>query len=211
MVTTIIIIITTIISILSFGQLEMLPQSLCHPQWFDKLKFNAYLIKHKGEHYRMFTSGLIHGSTWHLLFNMLTLYFFGYFVEECFVAIFGETKGELAYALMYVMAIGVSSVADYVKHKNDPYFNAIGASGAVSAVIFAAILLNPHLGICFFFIPIPIPGYIFGPLYLIYCQYMAKKNIDNIGHSAHFWGAVFGFIFPIFLSPKLLGYFISYF
>ncbi|MBO7505799.1 MAG: rhomboid family intramembrane serine protease [Paludibacteraceae bacterium] len=210
MVTTIIIIVTVIVSVLSFGQNEFLPQSLSHPEWFDKLKFNAYLIVHKKEHQRLLSSGFVHGSSWHLIFNMLTLYFFGYFVEDCFIEIFGA-KGEFVYALMYLLAIVVSSLSDLIKHKDDPWFNAIGASGAVSAVIFAAILLDPKLGICFFFIPIPIPGYIFGPLYLIYCQYMAKKNIDNIGHSAHFWGAVFGFVFPILLCPTLFKLFLSYF
>lgn len=210
MVTTIIIIVTVIVSVLSFGQNEFLPQSLSHPEWFDKLKFNAYMIVHGKQHYRLLTSGFIHGSSWHLIFNMLTLYFFGYYVEDSFNIIFGA-KGEFVYALMYLLAIVVSSLSDLIKHKDDPWFNAIGASGAVSAVIFAAILLDPKLGICFFFIPIPIPGYIFGPLYLIYCQYMAKKNIDNIGHSAHFWGAVFGFVFPILLCPTLFKLFLSYF
>ena len=210
MVTTIFIVVTVIVSILSFGQNEFLPQSLSHPEWFHHLKFNAYMIVHKKQHYRLLTSGFIHGSSWHLIFNMLTLYFFGYFVEDCFNTVFGA-KGEFVYALMYLLAIAVSSIPDLIKYKDHPEFSAIGASGAVSAVIFAAILFNPKLGICFFFIPIPIPGYIFGPLYLIYCQYMAKKNIDNIGHSAHFWGAVFGFVFPILLCPSLINYFLSYF
>ena len=210
MVTTIFIVVTVIVSILSFGQNEFLPQGISRPEWFHKLKFNAYMIVHEKQHYRLLTSGFIHGSSWHLIFNMLTLYFFGYFVEDCFNAVFGA-KGEFFYALMYLLAIVVSSLSDLIKYKDNPEFNAIGASGAVSAIIFAAILFEPTMGIYLFFIPIPIPGYIFGPLYLIYCQYMAKKNIDNIGHSAHFWGAVFGFFFPILLQPSLIYYLLSYF
>lgn len=210
MVTTIFIVVTVIVSILSFGQNEFLPQGISRPEWFHKLKFNAYMIVHEKQHYRLLTSGFIHGSSWHLIFNMMTLYFFGYFVEDCFNAVFGA-KGEFFYALMYLLAIAVSSISDLIKYKDNPEFNAIGASGAVSAIIFAAILFEPTMGIYLFFIPIPIPGYIFGPLYLIYCQYMAKKNIDNIGHSAHFWGAVFGFFFPILLQPSLIYYLLSYF
>lgn len=210
MVTTIFIVVTVIVSILSFGQNEFLPQGISRPEWFHKLKFNAYMIVHEKQHYRLLTSGFIHGSSWHLIFNMMTLYFFGYFVEDCFNAVFGA-KGEFFYALMYLLAIAVSSISDLIKYKDNPEFNAIGASGAVSAIIFAAILFEPTMGIYLFFIPIPVPGYIFGPLYLIYCQYMAKKNIDNIGHSAHFWGAVFGFFFPILLQPSLIYYLLSYF
>lgn len=211
MITTLLIAITTLISIVSFQENNILPYSLTRPEWFDKLKFNAYMVWNKHDYYRLVSSGFIHGGWWHLIFNMMTLYFFGYFVENCFITIFDVHLGRFLYALMYILAIAVSSVSDLLKYRNMHYYNAIGASGAVCAVLFSAILFNPKMGIAFFFIPIPIPGYIFGPLFLLFCHYMAKRNADNIGHSAHFWGAIFGVIFPILLYPKIIIHFFNQF
>jgi membrane associated rhomboid family serine protease len=107
------------------------------------------------------------------------------------------------YLVFYLIAIAAASAATYFKHKNHPGFASIGASGAVAAVLFAAILLNPTIGIGFMFIPIPIPGFIFGVLYLWYSSYASNKGGDNIDHAAHFYGAVFGFLFPLVLKPEL--------
>lgn len=211
MVTTFIIVITAIVSIAAFQEQNPLPYSMARPEWFDKLKFNAYMVWHRHDFFRLLTSGFVHGGWWHLAFNMLTLYFFGYLVEDTFIKIYGKVIGEVLFAVFYLLAIVIASLSDLFKYREQPYYNAIGASGAVSAIIFASILIMPKIGIAFFFIPIPIPGFVFGPLYLLYCHYMAKRGADNIGHSAHFWGAVFGFVFPIIIYPPLFQNFINQF
>lgn len=194
-----IIVITSLVSILCFT--GTLP--------FDRLKFSAYDIWHRRKWYRMLSYGLVHGGWGHLLFNMLTLYFFGEVVEKYFGAAFGEPVGVILYFVLYVSAIAVSTIGDLVKYRDDPYYSAVGASGAVSAILFASILFEPKMGIYMYFIPIPIPGYIFAPLYLLYCWWAARKNADNIGHSAHFWGAVYGLVFPLLLRPDLIVHFLS--
>ena len=115
------------------------------------------------------------------------------------------------YIVLYVSALAVSSLGDLFKHKDDISYNAVGASGAISAILFAAILFNPKMGIYIYLIPIPVPAYIFAPLYLVYCWYMARRNADNIGHTAHFWGAVYGFLFPLACKPEIFQYFLSQF
>lgn len=189
MITIAIIAITCLVSILCFnGTLNG-----------NKLLFNAYQVWHRKEWYRMFTSGLIHSGWGHLFFNMLTLYFFGRVVEQYFGAVFGNVTGTVLYIVLYVSALAVSSIGDFVKYRDDWNYNALGASGAVSAILFASILFAPKMGIYIYLIPIPVPGYIFAPLYLLYCWYMAKRNMGNIGHTAHFWGAVYGLLFPLVL------------
>ena len=132
-------------------------------------------------------------------------------IEKYFCLIWDNTLGRVLYICFYISAIAISSISDLIRYKENYAYNAIGASGAVSAVLFACILMDPKVGIAFLFVPIPIPGYIFGPLYLLYCYYMAKKNVDNIGHSAHFWGAVYGILFPLMLKPQLINLFFNAF
>ena len=194
MITIAIIAITCLVSILCFnGTLNG-----------NKLLFNAYQVWHRKEWYRMFTSGLIHSGWGHLFFNMLTLYFFGRVVEQYFGAVFGNVTGTVLYIVLYVSALAVSSIGDLVKYRDDWNYNALGASGAVSAILFASILFAPKMGIYIYLIPIPVPGYIFAPLYLLYCWYMAKRDMDNIGHTAHFWGAVYGLLFPLVCDTDIL-------
>ena len=201
MITVIIIAITCIVSILCFnGTLNG-----------NKLIFNAYQVWHRKEWYRMLTSGMIHSGWGHLFFNMLTLYFFGRVVEQYFSAAFGGVLGTVLYVVLYVSALAISSLGDLVKYRNNWNYNALGASGAVSAVLFASILFAPKMGIYIYLIPIPVPGYMFAPLYLLYCWYMAKRNMDNIGHTAHFWGAVYGILFPIICKPDVLSFCLSQF
>ena len=201
MITVIIIAITCIVSILCFnGTLNG-----------NKLIFNAYQVWHRKEWYRMLTSGIIHSGWGHLFFNMLTLYFFGRVVEQYFSAAFGGVLGAVLYVMLYVSALAISSLGDLVKYRDNWNYNALGASGAVSAVLFASILFAPKMGIYIYLIPIPVPGYIFAPLYLLYCWYMAKRNMDNIGHTAHFWGAVYGLLFPIICKPDVLSFCLSQF
>ena len=200
-VTLVIIGITCLFSILGFtGALNINP-----------LMFNAYEVWHRKKWYQLFSYGLVHGGWGHLLFNMLTLYFFGPVVEQYFGAVFGAQHGMILYIVLYVSALAVSSLGDLFKHKDDISYNAVGASGAISAILFAAILFNPKMGIYIYLIPIPVPAYIFAPLYLVYCWYMARRNADNIGHTAHFWGAVYGFLFPLACKPEIFQYFLSQF
>jgi membrane associated rhomboid family serine protease len=144
----------------------------------------------------------------HLLINMFVLFSFGRVVEVYYKELF-EVKGAFYYILLYVGAIAISVLPSFGKHKDDPGYNAVGASGAVSAVVFASILFEPLAKIYLFFIPIGIPAAIFGVLYLIYSAYMGKRGKDNIGHDAHFGGAIFGIVFTICLKPKIVLYFIG--
>lgn len=174
-----------------------------------KFMFNAYQIKHRKEWYRYFSHGLIHGDWMHLGFNAYVLYSFGKIVELTYVSQFGEGKGRLNFVLMYVGALAFSSVFSYAKHQDNPHYNALGASGAVSAVLFSFIAIYPTEDLMLMFIPIPIKAWIMGGLYLLYSHYMAKKQMDNIGHDAHFWGAVFGFVVTFVFKPELVSRFID--
>ena len=199
MATLIIIAVTCLVSILCFyGKPDV-----------RRLWFTAYGVWHRREWYRMLSYGLVHGGWGHLFFNMLTLYFFGTVVERYFQSAFGHPSGIILYVALYVSAIAVSTVGDLIKYRNDYGYSAVGASGAVSAVLFASILFEPKMGIYIYLIPIPVPGYIFAPLYLLYCWYMAKRNMDNIGHTAHFWGAVYGLLFPLVCRPDIFHHFLT--
>lgn len=173
-----------------------------------KFIFNAYFIKQKQEYYRMFSHGLIHADWMHLGFNMYVLYSFGSNVEPIFVVLFGEKMGMVNYSILYVGGIAIASIYSYFKHQDNIYYNALGASGAVSAILFSSIALAPLSGIGIIFIPGSIPAWIFGILYLLYSNYMAKKGTDNIGHDAHFWGAVYGVVFTFAMKPELIDNFI---
>jgi membrane associated rhomboid family serine protease len=161
------------------------------------LIFYPPAVTDQNQWYRFFTCGLIHADYGHLIFNMVSLYMFGDFVEQIFVMqIFGN-KGKLIYLLLYVSALAVSMLPTYFKHRNDNYYRSLGASGAVSAIVFAGIFLEPLSKIGFFIIPPVIPGFIFAPLYLVISAYLAKKGGDNINHSAHIYGAIYGVAFLI--------------
>ena len=196
--TYIIIAITVLVSISAFNN-----QSLMH-----RFQYNPYQVYHQKQYYRIFSHALIHADWNHLIFNMLTLFFFGAYVESAFKSLYGMV-GILYFILLYVSAILISSLRTLKKHQNDSWYNAVGASGAVSAVLFSFILFQPLGKIFIFFIPIGIPAIVFGVAYLVYSAYMAKQNVDNIGHDAHFWGAVYGFIFPLFFDFRLIIYFLS--
>jgi membrane associated rhomboid family serine protease len=187
-----IIIVTVLISLLAFYNREI----------FDRFKFNAYTIKHNGQAWRFFTYGLIHADWMHLFINMFVLYSFGKVVIEAYVNYF-DVKGYLLYLLLYAGGIVFAVLFDFGKHKDDIYYNAVGASGAVSAVLFASILIYPTGSLYLFPIPFPLPSVIFGVIYLVYSAIMARRAKDNIGHNAHFWGAIFGLAFTIALKPIL--------
>lgn len=195
-ITLIIILITCGVSFMSWNNTEL----------YNKLIFNPYIIFHKNEWYRLFSSALLHADIPHLVINMFVLYSFGSFIEQVYDL---YIPGGLAlYVAMYILAIGAANIKTLIENKNNVWYNAVGASGAVSAVVFAFVLFAPIEKILFFGI-IPIPAFLYGLLYLVYSQYMSKKASDNIGHDAHFFGAVFGFIFTGLLRPELFQMFVS--
>jgi membrane associated rhomboid family serine protease len=196
----IIIAITSLISIQAFNNYSL----------FEKLKFNAYKIKHDKESWRFFTYALVHGGWGHLLINMFVLWSFGSLVERNFSLKWG-IKGEFYFILLYVSGVLFSTLMDFYKNKDKYYYNAVGASGAVSAIVFASILIHPGGSVFVFPIPIPIPSWLFGILYLVYSAYMAKKGTDNVGHTAHFWGAVVGIVFMLVFDPEIFASFFGYF
>jgi membrane associated rhomboid family serine protease len=192
-ITIIIIIITAVTSFAAFRNRELM----------DKLIFYPPDIARRKQWYRFFSNGLIHADIGHLGFNMYSFYLFGPIVEDAFVQIFGD-NGKLLYLLMYVSALAACLVPTYRKNKENYYYRSLGASGAVSAVIFAAILLQPLSGIGLIFIPgLTIPGFVFGPLYLIVTAYLDKRGGGGINHSAHLWGALYGVAFLIAMSFAL--------
>jgi membrane associated rhomboid family serine protease len=199
MITYIIIAITAFVSITSMENYVLK----------SKMMFNPYAISHHREWWRFFSNGLIHADWMHLIFNMLSLYMIGIYVESAYSSddVYGE-KGKLFYVLLYVGGLVMSSLYSFEKNKNNIYYNALGSSGAVSAVIFAFIVLEPTARLGLMFIPIPIPAYLFGLIYLGVEYYLGKRGQSNIGHDAHFWGAVFGVVFTILLKPSLFNDFI---
>ncbi len=178
-------------------------------QFFNRNLFSPYLIRTNKEWHRFFTHAILHADYMHLIFNMYALYMFGEIVERNFMALFGKALGEFYYTLLYVGGVVLSSYPSFEKHKNNSYYSAVGASGAVSAVVFGAIFMHPTMSMGLILIPIMIPAFIFGLLYLAFSWYMAKKAIDNIGHDAHFWGSVYGILFCIAVNINLLYRFIS--
>lgn len=177
-------------------------QAFNNPELYGKLIFNPYTINKRKEWYRFWSYGLLHANWIHLALNLFVLYGFGMSVEMTYKALFGPI-GTLYYLLLYVFGLLASTLYDYFKHRENWHYNAVGASGAVSAVLFAAILFQPTQILLIYGI-IPIPAVIGGGLYLAYSYYMARRGRDNIGHDAHFWGAVWGFVFTAALDYRLL-------
>jgi membrane associated rhomboid family serine protease len=184
--TLIIIIITAIISFAAFSNDKIMNDLIFYPP----------AVTSNNQFYRFITCGFIHADLGHLIFNMFSLYMFGKFVEEKFNDIFG-TGGNLVYLLLYISALVVSLLPTYFKNKNNQHYRSLGASGAVSAVVFAGLMIAPYIKVGLFIIPPVIPGFVFGPLYLIISAWLDKKGKDNINHSAHIWGALFGIAFLI--------------
>mgnify|MGYP000898633113 CR=1 FL=1 len=198
MFTIFIIIIVALTSYLAFQNRLMFAKGAFIP--YDIARFNQY--------YRFLSHIFLHVSWEHLIFNMLTLYFFGMLVESGFAFYFGKL-GTLLYLMEFLLAGVVATIPSFFKNKNNPSYSAVGASGAVSAILFSSFLLDPINKIYIMFIPICIPAYVFGPAYLLYCVYMAKRNADNVAHDVHFWGALVGFLLPLLFMPELLENFIS--
>ena len=177
------------------------------PKLMDQLQFNASKIVHKKEYHRLITHAFIHANWEHLFVNMIVLFSFGRAIEAYFKYNFGN-NAILDYVLLYFGGILVSNIYALIKHRNNYFYNSVGASGAVSAILFAAIFFDPWNMIYFFGI-LPIPGIVFAGLYLVYSYQMSTKQKDNVAHDAHFLGALFGFVFPILLNPQLFESFLD--
>lgn len=194
-ITIVILILTCIVSFTAFSNQKVI----------DDLIFYPPAITQRNQWYRFITNGVIHADIAHLAFNMFSFYLFGNFVEKDFISLFNE-NGNILFLTMYVTALAVCLIPTYFQHKDNYHYRSLGASGAVSAVVFAGIFLNPTIKIGLIIIPPIIPGFVFGPLYLVLSAYMAKRGGDNINHSAHFWGAVWGIVFVIITCLLLTGF-----
>ena len=185
-ITVIIIIITVLISISAFSKEKIMNDLIFYPP----------AVANDNQYYRFITCGFIHADYGHLIFNMISLFLFGQIVETYFQYIFGGA-GKILYLAMYILALIASLLPTYFKNRNNSYYRSLGASGAVSAVIFAGIMLEPTNKIGLLIFPVMIPGFVFGPLYLLISAWLDRKGGDNINHSAHIWGALFGVLFLI--------------
>lgn len=193
MITLFIIALTAIVSYMGFQ----------NPRLIDKLIFWPPAIKQEKQYYRFVSHGLIHADFQHLLFNMFTLYFFGRYFES-----FLESRvGPIGYLVFYALAIVVAIIPTYYKNIDNRNYRSLGASGAVSAVLFAFILLNPWSLIFVFFIPCP--AIVYGVAYTAWSIWAEKQNRDNTNHSAHLWGAAYGIIVTIAIDPGLLKVFVE--
>lgn len=157
------------------------------------LILNPYIVRKRGQLHRLFTAGFIHSDSTHLLFNMLTLYFFANDVLR--------VLGTVRFLLLYLSAIVVAFIPTTVRHARNPNYNSLGASGAVAAVLFSAILLYPGLKVGIVFLPIGVPGILYGVLYLVYSAWHSYRSRDGINHDAHFTGAIYGALLAFVFEP----------
>jgi membrane associated rhomboid family serine protease len=188
-ITIIIIVFTIIVSVAAFNNHRLI----------DDLAFNPYMAQKNKQWYRFLSSALVHSDYTHLVFNMLGLYFFGSTVEQYFHVYF-QGYGSLYFLGLYIVGNVVSDIATYFRHRNNKYYSTIGASGAISAVIFSAILFNPWAGMGFLFLPINIPAWLFG-IIILAIDYGIRRNQGlNINSDAHISGAFFGLVYTILLN-----------
>lgn len=192
-ITLLLVIATAVVSWMSFNNRRLLDRLILWPPAIDRHR----------QYDRLVTHGFIHADLGHLLFNMITLFFFGRAVEQVFV----QRIGVLGFLLFYLSAIVVAILPTFLKHRHDAGYRSLGASGAVSAVLFAFVLMAPWEGIYLFFIPIPIPAVVFAAIYVGYSIWMERRGGDNVNHSAHLWGAAYGVLFTIIMIPQVIPYF----
>lgn len=190
-VASLILIFTVVTSIYAFNDHTLYGKFMLHP----------YSVYRKNKLYTLITSGMIHSDWMHLIFNMMTFFFFAFSLEA--------QIGSWRFGLIYFLSLILSDIPSVLKHKDDFWYNSLGASGAISGVLFSYILFYPLSKLYLFFIPIGIPAVLFGGLYLIYCVYASKQSRDNINHDAHFFGALTGIIITILIIPGIVPHFLS--
>lgn len=191
-VTLYLIVATVLVSLLAWQQ----------PRWLHAMIHHPPSVQ-RGEYWRLLTHGFIHADGTHLAFNMITLFFFGTAMEGVLVPAIGMG----GFVLFYLAAIVVASLPTHLRHRNDPAYRSLGASGAVSAVLFAYILLQPWSLLFVFFIPVP--AIVFAAVYIAYSLHAQQNGRDNINHSAHLWGGAWGVVFMLLLEPALLARFVG--
>jgi len=177
--------------------------ALNNPKMIDALILWPPAVVRNNEYYRLLTYGLIHADFPHLLFNMITLYFFGRVMES----FYNDVMGDFGFAFFYVLGLLASILPTYLKHKDDANYRSLGASGAVSAVLFAFILFQPWALIYVFFLPVP--AIVYAVLYVAYTIYSERQGGDNINHSAHLWGAAYGIGFTLIMEPRVFSVFMD--
>ena len=192
--TVTLILITVVISLIAFNQQKVMNRLLFWPPAVQR-----------GEYDRFIGHGFIHADGTHLLFNMITLFFFGSVIEN----FYRQYLFELGFILFYMGGLIAAIIPSYLKHKNDTHWASLGASGAVSAVLFAYILFQPWKLIFVFFIPVP--AIIFAVLYVAYSIWSGKRGGSNVNHSAHLWGAAYGVLMTIILEPRIVPHFLNQF
>ncbi|MFC2079840.1 rhomboid family intramembrane serine protease [Bacteroidota bacterium] len=176
-----------------------------------KFDLTPYKLFHNREYFRMFTHAFLHADYVHLIVNMIVLLSFGRSVESIFKNLEAYdyiSSATLHLIILTLLAIIGSSISTIIKNKENPGYSAVGASGLVSAIVFTHIFFQPMQKIYFYF-AIPIPGIIFGILYLVYSSFMTRRQKDNINHDAHIWGAIIGFLYPIIMEPTLFKNFLE--
>jgi len=193
LVTLLLIAVTVVVSLSAFKQREL---GLSLAMW-------PSLVHRKHQYYRFITYAFVHADMQHLLFNMITLFFFGRVMEQ----ILGAYIGPIGFALFYLTAVGISILPSYLRHRHDPQYLSIGASGAVSAVLFSFILFRPWSMILVFVFPVP--AIVYAALYVAFTIYMDRRGKDNINHSAHLWGAAYGVLVTLAVVPGVLPSFLG--
>ena len=179
-----------IFSLIGFSNSDMVDKTIMWP----------YRVARENQYIRFITSGFLHADWMHLIFNMFTLFFFGRNLELYF-SYYG-LGGNVSYLALYFLALIVSDIPSYIKHKDNYNYRSLGASGAVSAVVFATIIFSPWSSI-YIYGAVKISATVYAVLYIFYCIYMGKKSGDNVNHDAHLWGSVFGLVFTLILIAYL--------
>lgn len=191
--TLVIIAVTSIVSIMAFSNSRLLDQLILWPPAISRDK----------EYYRLLSYGLVHADPMHLFFNMFTLYFFGRVMEQ----LYNMVLGPFGFVIFYAGALVASILPTYLRNRGNSRYRSLGASGAVSATLFAFILLQPWAQILVFVIPMP--AILFAVLYVVYEFWLERQGADNVNHNAHLWGAAYGVLFTIVMEPRVLGVFFS--
>lgn len=203
MITILILLSTSLVSFLAFR----------NERFFGNLSFNPYEISRKKDYYRFLSHAFVHADWIHLIINMLVFFSFGRYVEMILKELQARDmlfSYPLTYLLLYFGGTIAASLTTFLRYRDRPDYVSVGASGAVSAILFTSIFFSPTQKVLFYGV-LPLPGYIFGILYLVYSSYMSRSGRDNINHDAHFWGAVYGFLFPLAIDPSLFIDFIRQF
>jgi membrane associated rhomboid family serine protease len=189
----VIFLVTIGVSLLAFNNDELYEKFMLHP----------FSVSRGERTYGIITSGFIHRDWTHLIFNMMSYFFFSFTLEK--------HLGHWQFGMLYMVSLILSDLPTVAKHKDDYGYRSLGASGAISAVVFSAILFDPRSSMYLMFLPIPIPSWLFGLLYLAYCAYASKQSRDSINHDAHFFGAISGVILTIILNHQIIPHFLQQF